>query len=389
MTLRQLLATWALALGLAACGGGASVTPAPQANATGTLRLSLTDAPTCGYDAVFVTIERIRVHQSSSAGEGDAGWSDVVLDPARRVDLLQLTNGVLMALGQTALPAGKYQQLRLVLAANTAANPLANSVTPAGGKETALTTPSGQTSGLKLNVDLQVAADKVLDVVIDFDACKSIVKRGNSGQFNLKPVLSVVPVLSDAGLRVVGQVAADQAAGTQVSLQLAGVPVKSTVPAANGSFTLYPVPLGTYDLVISGGGRVTAVITGVPVISTAYTVINAPLTSISRPLATLRSVTGSVKPTSAAVRALQVLTGGPTVEVAWSPVDDSSGAFAFSLPIEAPWRATHAPAAATIAFTPDSAAAGLYTVEASTGTVSQRQAIDVRNPVPPLTFNLP
>lgn len=389
MTLRSSLFTWALALVLGACGGGASVTPAPGGVANGTLRVSLTDAPACGYDAVFVTIERIRVHQSSSAGESEAGWSEIVLDPVRRVDLLQLSNGVLASLGQTALPAGKYQQLRLVLAPNTSANPLANAVTPTGGKETALSTPSGQTSGLKLNVDLVVAADKVLDVVIDFDACKSVVKRGNSGQYNLKPVLTVVPVLSDAGLRVVGQVAADQAAGTTVSLQLAGVPVKSTAPAANGSFTLYPVPLGTYDLVISGGGRVTAVVTGVPVVSTAYTVINAPLTSITRPAATLRVVTGTVKPTTAAVRALQLLTGGPTIEVAWMAVDDSSGAFSSSLPIEAPWRATFVPAASAIAFTADTAAAGLYTIEATSGTVSQRQAIDVRNPVPPLTFNLP
>lgn len=389
MTLRSLLFTGLVALVLAACGGGASVTSPQGAAPSGTLRVSLTDAPACGYDAVFVTIERIRVHQSSSAGEGEAGWSEIVLDPARRVDLLQLSNGVLESLGQTALPAGRYQQLRLVLAPNTPANPLANAVVPTGGKETALSTPSGQTSGLKLNVDLAVAADKVLDVVIDFDACKSVVKRGNSGQYNLKPVLSVMPVLSDAGLRVVGQVAAEQAAGTTVSLQLAGVPVKTTAPAANGSFTLYPVPLGTYDLVISGGGRITAVITGVPVVSTAYTVINAPLTSITRPAATLRAVTGTVKPTSAGVRALQLLTGGPTIEVAWMTVDDSSGAFSSSLPIEAPWRAVFAPAANTIAFTPDSAAAGLYTIEASSGTASQRQAIDVRSPVPALAFNLP
>ena len=389
MTLRSSLCTWLFALGLAACGGGASITPAPGGAANGTLRVLLTDAPACGYDAVFVTLERIRVHQSSSAGEGEAGWSEIVLDPARRIDLLQLNNGVLASLGQTALPAGKYQQLRLVLAANTTANPLANAVTPTGGKETALSTPSGQTSGLKLQVNLDVAADKVLDVVIDFDACKSVVKRGNSGQYNLKPVLSVVPVLSDAGLRVVGQVAADQAAGTSVSLQLAGVTVKATAPAADGSFTLYPVPLGTYDLVISGGGRITAVVTGVPVISTAYTVINAPLTSISRPAATLRSVSGTVRPSTASVRALQALTGGPTIEVAWMAVDDSSGAFSSALPIEAPWRAAYGPAASAITFVADTAAAGLYNIEAASGTASQRQAIDVRSPVPPLSFNLP
>jgi hypothetical protein len=103
----------------------------------------------------------------------------------------------------------------------------------------------------------------------------------------------------------------------------------------------------------------------------------------------LRSVSGTVEPSSASVRALQLLTGGPTVEVAWIPVDDSSGAFSTSLPLEAPWRAAFVPAASTIAFTADNAAAGLYTLEAANGMASQRQAVDVRSPVPPLVFKLP
>ena len=73
---------------LSACGGSGD---AP----TGTLRLAMTDAPTCGFDRVDVTVEKVRVHQSGSAADGDAGWSEVVLSPPRRVDLLSLTNGVL------------------------------------------------------------------------------------------------------------------------------------------------------------------------------------------------------------------------------------------------------------------------------------------------------
>ena len=152
---------------LVACGGGDSN------SATGTLRLSLTDAPACGYDNVWVTVERVRVHQSGSAGDGDAGWSEVVLATPTRVDLLTLTNGTLMPLGQTALPAGSYNQMRLVLAANTAANPLANAIKPTGGTETALTTPSAQQSGLKMNVNIDVPAGQVADFAIDFNACKS------------------------------------------------------------------------------------------------------------------------------------------------------------------------------------------------------------------------
>src|SRR6185295_11272250 len=103
----------------------------------GTMRVALTDAPACGYDAVNVTIERVRVHQSSSAGDHDTGWSDLVVSPRRRVNLLALTNGVLEELGEMPLPSGRYTQMRLVLAENGNGAPFANSLVPTGGSEVA------------------------------------------------------------------------------------------------------------------------------------------------------------------------------------------------------------------------------------------------------------
>ena len=175
---------------------------------------------------------------------------------------------------------------------------------PTGGSETALDTPSAQQSGLKLKANIDVPAGKVVDFVLDFDACKSVVKRGNSGKYNLKPVVTVVPLLSDAGLRVVGYVAPSIASGaTSVSVQTNGVPVKATAPDANGLFVLYPVPVGSYTLVVSAPGRVTAVITGVPVVDTAQTIVNSSALRIDPPLATLRPVSGVSRPlTPACVR---------------------------------------------------------------------------------------
>jgi hypothetical protein len=209
---------------LAGCGGGGSSDGgASSTTGMGTLRVALTDSPACGYDEVNITIDKIRVHQSSSATDTDGDWVDMPVMPSRRINLLDLTNGVLEELGQVQLPAGRYTQMRLLLAANTAAQPLANSVVPSGGAEVALTTPSAQQSGLKLNLGIDVGANQVADVVLDFDACKSVVRRGNSGQFNLKPVVAALPRIIDVG-RIEGFVDASVAAATTVSAQAGGIP---------------------------------------------------------------------------------------------------------------------------------------------------------------------
>ena len=379
----------ALLIGLTGCGGGGGD---GGISGTGVMRLSLTDAPACGYDEVNITIEKVRVNQSSDASEGDGGWSEVVLNPAKRVDLLTLTNGILEELGETSLPAGKYTQMRLVLAANGGAAPFANSVIPTGGVETPLTTPSGQQSGLKLNVNMDVAAGELADFVIDFDACKSVVRRGNSGQYNLKPVISVIPRLSDAGLRVVGYVDTAIANGsTTVSVQQGGVPIKATVPDASGTFVLYPVPVGTYDLVVGAAGRVTAVMTGVPVVATSITTVNSTSFAFLPQSSSSTTVTGTVTPTTATVRALQTLTGGPTVEVAWASVDADTGLFETVLPDEAPASTAYVANATTAyAFTPDAATAGLYTLQTSLdGSPPQSQSIDTGALPPSILFSFP
>jgi hypothetical protein len=383
----------AAAIVLAACGGGSSDP------GTGTLRVALTDAPACGYDAVNVTIERVRVHQSSSAGDNDAGWSEIVLSPRRRVDLLSLTNGVLEELGQTPLPAGLYTQMRLVLAPNGNSAPFANSVVPSGGAEVALTTPSGQQSGLKLNVGVEVGANQIADVVLDFDACRSIVPRGGSGQYNLKPVIAVIPRIVDVG-RVEGFVDPSIAATTMVSLQSAGTPVKATPPdAVTGKFILYPVPVGAYALVLTNPTRATAAVTGVPVVAAAApTVVGAASAPLLPPAAASapRTVNGTVTttpPASASVRALQTLATAPTattIEVAWSAANDLDGTFALALPLAAPVWAPYAATPPAITFSADPAAAGVYTLQAESGGLTKNQPIDAKAALlPPVSFTFP
>jgi hypothetical protein len=269
---------------------------------------------------------------------------------------------------------------------------LSNSIKPTGGVETELTTPSGQQSGLKMNVNITVPAGQVADFAIDFDACKSFVKSGSSGKYILKPMLTVTPIVSSAAQRVVGYVDPALAIGsTSISLQQGGLPVKGTVPGANGSFVLYPVPTGTYDLVVASAGRATAVMTGVPVTITSITTVNALATAITPPalIQGTRSVTGNVSPATATVRALQALNGGPTVETHQAAVDATSGDFAFTLPIDPPVRTVYVANPSSMTLTPDTLALSLYTIEARSGIATKTQAIDTKAAVPPVTLTFP
>ena len=385
----SLAAVTALATGLlTACGGGG--TESTPLGTTGTLRVALTDAPACGYDAVFVTVREVRVHKSPTAAESDPGWAAITLPSPRRIDLLTLTNGALDELGQTPLEAGRYTQMRLLLAENTAGTPLANAVRPSGQTEVALETPSALRSGLKMNVNIEVSVDQIADVVIDFDACRSVVRAGSSGRHLLKPVLSVTPRYL-SGVR--GSVDMAAVSGAVVSLQTAGNIVKSTVPdPATGAFRLSPVPPGSYDLVLTSPGRATAVVTGVRVTPDTLTEIS------SGALATQACDCGvirgqvSVQPTPAILDAVvrvhqALLPAGPTVEVASTAANATTGDYSFSLPVGAPVVAAFTSSGAALTFAPAVPSAGVYQVRATVAGVTRGPTTVTVNDSTPVIVN--
>ncbi len=230
---------------LAACGGGGGGSSEPVQQ-QGTLRVSLTDSPSCGYSNVFVTVEKVRVHQSASANDNAAGWSEIVLSPAKRVDVLTLTNGVLEGLGQMPLTAGQYQQVRLVLAEN-GSGALANALRlEPTGPDIPLATPSGQQSGLKLIRPFTVEPNRVSDLILDFLVCDSIVRRGN-GTYALKPVIQILEAVNVAA--IVGNVAAAHVPnagtgqeGALVTAQKNGVVVRATTPTRSAS-SCWPISI--------------------------------------------------------------------------------------------------------------------------------------------------
>jgi hypothetical protein len=365
-----------LAAGCGDGGGGGG------GSGAGTLGVSLTDAPSCGYDAVNVTVVKVRAHQSASASDTDSGWADITLSPARKINLLSLTNGVLTTLGDTPLTAGHYTQLRLVLDPNTG-NGLANSVVPTGGVETALVTPSAVQSGIKLVNEFDVLAGQRVDLVLDFDACKSIVKRGN-GTYALKPVIKVIPFVLN-GINGFVDLALINSS-VMVTAQQNGVIVQTTAPnSQTGEFFLGRLPVGNYDVVVTANGRATAVIATVPVTSTtSVTAVSNNVTPITMPVSVTRTVSGAevLNPASSTevgyVAAKQTFGTAPVVTVKFVAADDAaSGAYSLTLPIAAPLFAQYS-ATLPITLVAQSAVAGKYTIEGSAnGYKTQTASVDI------------
>jgi hypothetical protein len=339
----------------------------------GTLGVSMTDAPACGFDAVNVTVSKVRVHQSATASDTDAGWTDITLSPARKINLLNLTNGALDALGQTPLTAGHYTQLRLVLDPNTG-NGLANSVIPTGSTtEQSLDTPSAVQSGIKLNSEFDVAAGQKVDLVLDFNACKSVLTKGN-GKYALKPVVKVVPTAING---ISGYIStALLGSHVTVSAQQNGAIVSSTVPnATTGEFFLARLAPGNYDVVITADDRAASVVGAVPVATTST---NVALSTAAAPITLAASTSGAIAgsvtltPASATeaayVAARQSFAAGPTVTIKYAGADLTTGAYAIAkLPVAAPQYTAYS-ATLPLVFSQNltvTPGAGKYTVDAS------------------------
>jgi hypothetical protein len=366
-------ASVAAAAALVACGGGGGGDSTPIPAQLGSLSMAITDAPACGFDAVNVTVARVRVHQSASAGATDAGWSEIALAPAKKINLLNLSNGVLEQLGQTPLPVGHYTQIRLVLDPNTG-DALANSVLPTGAiLEKSLSTPSAIQSGIKLNANFDVAANTRTDLVLDFDACKSVVTRGN-GSYGLKPVVKVIPTVVNGIAGFVNT--AQLPSHVMVSAQQNGVIVASTAPnATTGEFFLARLVPGNYDVVLTADGKAASVIGGLPVATTTSTTA---LSTAAAPISLADSMSGSIagtvvlSPASTTevgyVSAKQSFAAGPTVTIKYAGADLLTGAYAINnLPIAAPHYAAYS-ATLPLAFAPATTVTpgvGRYTVSAA------------------------
>lgn len=203
---------------------------------TGTtlMQVRMTDSPG-DYEEVNIDVQSVQVHKEADGDE--EGW--ITLDEINPgvYNLLDFANGKDTLLASSTLPAGKISQIRLILGEN-------NSLKLKDGTVTPLKTPSGQQSGVKLDINAELVSDVTYVLLLDFDAAKSVVPRGN-GQYNLKPVIRTITQAVAGGIK--GKVTP---AEYEPGIYVISAEQDTIGGFANesGDFLIKGVPAGTYTV---------------------------------------------------------------------------------------------------------------------------------------------
>ncbi len=171
---------------LPGCGGGGG-SSAP----TGQIQVLMTDAPAFrDFSSVHIRIDKVMVVPKGKEGaaDNDPGLLNVPMPGGSSdVDIMKL-HFLQQLLGTAQIPPGTYNQVRLILAPNPPNAPFNNYFILAGSADQiALTTPSAQQTGVKINGKFTVTSGVLTTILLDFNPNEAIVKRGHSGQDNLKP----------------------------------------------------------------------------------------------------------------------------------------------------------------------------------------------------------
>lgn len=271
---RLILATgMVLALTLAGCAPGA----------TGTIALSVTDAPIVDTDEVTGVYITFTGYSYQVAEDGES-WTTVELDEPVLLDVLSLTGGLSADLDELSFPAGEYEHLtiRFLLGAveegevaDTTGSwvNFDDNTTYDEGTDKPLFVPSGDSRGYQAQTasPFSVPANGTVNMVADFDLRKAVVLTG-SGDYILKPVVRLIvedqagsitgDVTNNTGNDLVvyayeaGTFAATEdddpvAEGARFPNAVVSFAVEDTDEDGTLDYTLAFLAAGTYDLVIA------------------------------------------------------------------------------------------------------------------------------------------
>ena len=158
---------------------------------TARVQLKLVDAP---GDYLEVNVEIIDIQYNT--GDEDQGWMSFTSENGYpiNVDLTELIAGNSLLLTDELIPSGMLKQVRLVLSEN-------NTLRIEGEEDLIpLNTPSAQQSGLKLHINEELEGGFSYTFILDWIVQESIVKAGNSGNYNLKPVIKVTAEVNSGSI---------------------------------------------------------------------------------------------------------------------------------------------------------------------------------------------
>lgn len=247
---------------LGACGGDSG-----DSSGTGTLQVALTDQVDPNLKEVVISIKEVRVVPSGQEGGSDSGLPLIkTFEPSLVVNVLDLAYQQEI-LGEALVPAGNYNQVRLVLDTNVEGEVPVNyvkfqdeTVASLDSEDFALTTPSAQTSGLKLVGKFTVSPGEINAIALDFDPGKAI-HESSINKWILKPtgirIIQLEDVLPQYGA-IFGVVmsGAEIVSDAIVSVVPEGQdnPIATgTVIPEDGSFRAL-VPEGTYVINVDAEG---------------------------------------------------------------------------------------------------------------------------------------
>lgn len=157
------------------CGSTTQTPTTP--NNMGTLKISLTDAP-ADLDEVNITFSEISAHLNND-------WVTVRGDDIT-VNLLDFSNGRSVIIGSADVPPGTYTQIRIKI-------DTAWVVVSGVGHD--LTVPSGAQTGLKLGPPFTITEGSTVELMLDFDANRSIITTGPPSapkSYKLKPRIRLI-----------------------------------------------------------------------------------------------------------------------------------------------------------------------------------------------------
>jgi hypothetical protein len=194
------------------------------------INIRMTDEPG-PYDAVYIDLKSVEI----SGNDGKA----VTLNVYPGIyNLLNFSNGLdtLIAFGNLENPT--VQQIRLILGPNNTV--VVNNISYP------LSTPSAEQSGLKLLVNETLQAGVMYNILLDFDANKSILQTGN-GTYKLKPVIRTIQVATSGSIK--GKIT-PIGTSAYVTATSNGITYSSNINA-NGDFLIMGLPAGIYTFTIT------------------------------------------------------------------------------------------------------------------------------------------